>query len=304
MRWARWLLQLAKAQVDAGKRDEGNRDLRGLHDLDPAMRAVVNERLARLLIDAGKGESAGPAGRRTRPDDARHPRRCAKTRSATAPRPARPMPSAGLVDVGDPQHAPAATETDRSGRHAAPYRGPHLMSRPFHRPLRLVAGAALAVLLLAVAPRSRTCSTVGKDKRGEPRRWCRSRPANVAQQALGRQRWRRKVAGHGPAPGDRRRPRVMAAAVDGGDACTGPRPASPVWRYASELPLSGGPGAGEGLVVVGSLEGDVIALDAATGTEKGRPRSATRSLPRRRSAAAPSTCIPTMAGHRLRCDHR
>ncbi len=32
--------------------------------------------------------------------------------------------------------------------------------------------------------------------------------------------------------------------------------------------MSGGPGAGEGLVVVGSLEGDVIALDAATGAEK------------------------------------
>lgn len=32
--------------------------------------------------------------------------------------------------------------------------------------------------------------------------------------------------------------------------------------------FSGGPGAGDGLVVVGTLEGEVIALDAATGTEK------------------------------------
>lgn len=32
--------------------------------------------------------------------------------------------------------------------------------------------------------------------------------------------------------------------------------------------FSGGPGAGDGLVVVGTLEGEVVALDAATGTEK------------------------------------
>jgi outer membrane protein assembly factor BamB len=32
--------------------------------------------------------------------------------------------------------------------------------------------------------------------------------------------------------------------------------------------LSGGPGAGDGLVVVGSLEGDVVALDATTGAQK------------------------------------
>jgi len=32
--------------------------------------------------------------------------------------------------------------------------------------------------------------------------------------------------------------------------------------------LSGGPGAGDGLIVAGSLEGDVVALDAATGAEK------------------------------------
>jgi outer membrane protein assembly factor BamB len=44
---------------------------------------------------------------------------------------------------------------------------------------------------------------------------------------------------------------------------------------AKKRPLprySGGPGVGDGLVVVGSLEGDVIALDAATGTEKWRAK--------------------------------
>src|SRR5690606_28969172 len=38
------------------------------------------------------------------------------------------------------------------------------------------------------------------------------------------------------------------------------------------LPLSGGPGVGGGLVVVGSLKGDVIALDADTGAERWRAR--------------------------------
>lgn len=44
---------------------------------------------------------------------------------------------------------------------------------------------------------------------------------------------------------------------------------------AKKRPLprfAGGPGVGDGLVVVGSLEGDVIALDAATGTEKWRAK--------------------------------
>ena len=38
------------------------------------------------------------------------------------------------------------------------------------------------------------------------------------------------------------------------------------WRF------SGGPGAGDGLVAIGTLDGDVIALDAATGAEKWRAK--------------------------------
>jgi outer membrane protein assembly factor BamB len=41
-----------------------------------------------------------------------------------------------------------------------------------------------------------------------------------------------------------------------------------LWRTATKLPLSGGPGAGEGLVVAGASHGDIIALDAATGAVK------------------------------------
>ena len=143
------------------------------------------------------------------------------------------------------------------------------MSRPFHRPLRLVAGAALAVLLLG------GCTTVknlfdgrGKDKSLEPTPLVQITPTvNVARL------WGASIGGGEKSLGMGQHPaiadgRVYAAAVDGGVHALDLKTGQSVWRYASELPLSGGPGAGEGLVVVGSLEGDVIALDAATGIEK------------------------------------
>lgn len=143
------------------------------------------------------------------------------------------------------------------------------MSRPFHRPLRLVAGAALAVLLLG------GCTTVknlfdgrGKDKSLEPTPLVQITPSvNVARL------WGASIGGGEKSLGMGQHPaiadgRVYAAAVDGGVHALDLKTGQSVWRYASELPLSGGPGAGEGLVVVGSLEGDVIALDAATGIEK------------------------------------
>ena len=51
-------LQLAKAQVDAGKRDDAIATLRGLDKVDADLRPVVQQRLARLLIDAGKHDEA------------------------------------------------------------------------------------------------------------------------------------------------------------------------------------------------------------------------------------------------------
>ena len=143
------------------------------------------------------------------------------------------------------------------------------MSRPYHRPLRLVAGFALAALLLG------GCTTVknlfdgrGKDKSLEPTPLVQITPSvNVARL------WSASIGGGEKSLGMGQHPaiadgRVYAAAVDGGVHALDLKTGQSVWRYASELPLSGGPGAGEGLVVVGSLEGDVIALDAATGTEK------------------------------------
>jgi len=51
-------LDLAKAQADGGKRDDAIATLRGTTAEDPAIQAVVTQRLARLLIDGGKSEEA------------------------------------------------------------------------------------------------------------------------------------------------------------------------------------------------------------------------------------------------------
>lgn len=51
-------MQLARAQLDAGKRDVAIETLRGVASPDPALAAVVRQRLARLLIDAGQGQEA------------------------------------------------------------------------------------------------------------------------------------------------------------------------------------------------------------------------------------------------------
>lgn len=51
-------LALAKAQVAQERHDEAIATLRSIRTEDPALAAVVNERLARLLVDAGKGAEA------------------------------------------------------------------------------------------------------------------------------------------------------------------------------------------------------------------------------------------------------
>ena len=51
-------MDLAKAQLDAGKRDEAIATLRAVNSNDAGITLVARQRLARLLIDAGKGEDA------------------------------------------------------------------------------------------------------------------------------------------------------------------------------------------------------------------------------------------------------
>ena len=51
-------MQLAEAQLGAGKRDDAIATLRGIEPANPQLAAVVSERLARLLLDAGKHQEA------------------------------------------------------------------------------------------------------------------------------------------------------------------------------------------------------------------------------------------------------
>lgn len=51
-------LELAEAQVEAGKRDDAIATLRAADATDPRLGGIVTERLARLLVDAGKPADA------------------------------------------------------------------------------------------------------------------------------------------------------------------------------------------------------------------------------------------------------
>ena len=51
-------LDLAQAQVAAGQRDAAIASLRNVRSSDPGLAQIRSQRLARLLIDAGKGEEA------------------------------------------------------------------------------------------------------------------------------------------------------------------------------------------------------------------------------------------------------
>ncbi|RDZ28471.1 outer membrane protein assembly factor BamB [Lysobacter silvisoli] len=78
--------------------------------------------------------------------------------------------------------------------------------------------------------------------------------------------------------------RVYAAAIEGGVHAFDLQTGKAVWDYLpmrqgedsgkkdKDIRLSGGPGAGEGLVVVGGMDGEVIALDASSGAEKWRAK--------------------------------
>jgi outer membrane protein assembly factor BamB len=64
--------------------------------------------------------------------------------------------------------------------------------------------------------------------------------------------------------------RVFAAAHNGEVVALDAATGKKVWSIKSELPLSAGPGYADGLLVLGSSDGDLLALDAATGAEQWR----------------------------------
>src|SRR5262249_39781543 len=66
--------------------------------------------------------------------------------------------------------------------------------------------------------------------------------------------------------------RVFAAGRKGEVAAFDLNSGRPLWRVKTKLALSGGPGAGSGLVVIGSAFGDLIALNEADGATRWKVR--------------------------------
>ena len=98
-------LQLAKTQAESGKRDDAIATLRNLRDVDADLRPIVRERLARLLIDAGKAKDALPLlddDKNPAMLDVRGDARFALGERAQAQKDY--LQALALVDVGDPQH--------------------------------------------------------------------------------------------------------------------------------------------------------------------------------------------------------
>ncbi len=61
---------------------------------------------------------------------------------------------------------------------------------------------------------------------------------------------------------------VFVANHDGKVVAFNPANGKQLWSTATKLPITGGPGVGEGLVVAGASHGNIVALDAATGAVK------------------------------------
>jgi len=64
--------------------------------------------------------------------------------------------------------------------------------------------------------------------------------------------------------------RIFAGSVDGRIASFDATTGKEVWGIKTNLPLSAGPGYGDGLLAFGTSDGDLIALDAANGMERWR----------------------------------
>ncbi|GHB94557.1 YfgM family protein [Thermomonas carbonis] len=98
-------LQLAKAQAESGKRDDAIATLRNLREVDADLRPIVRQRLARLLIDAGKPKDALPLlddDKNPSMLDVRGDARFALGERALAQKDY--LKALALVDVADPEH--------------------------------------------------------------------------------------------------------------------------------------------------------------------------------------------------------
>lgn len=155
-----------------------------------------------------------------------------------------------------------------------------LTMRIVRRADSIIGGFVLAVLLTA-------CGTVrdylgGTDNTEPPAElvdfnpelkieevWSRSIGAGVSKYYLKL----RPMIAEGHVYAADRKGRVSAYAAESGDQ---------IWQTDTDFPVSGGPGGGGGLILVGGSDGQVVALAAATGEEKWRTRVSSEVL------AAPS----------------
>ncbi|PJJ97795.1 outer membrane protein assembly factor BamB [Lysobacteraceae bacterium NML75-0749] len=141
---------------------------------------------------------------------------------------------------------------------------------------RLTRVSAIAVCAVALAG----CSTMkgwfsSKEKKSEKPAELVDFTASVNPQKI----WSVNLGKGDAASGARQRPvvdggRVYAAAAGAGVRALNLDNGQTLWSWSGEKKSrwSGGPGVGDGLVVVGSLDGEVIALDAMNGTERWRSK--------------------------------
>ncbi|MDH3352382.1 MAG: outer membrane protein assembly factor BamB [Gammaproteobacteria bacterium] len=74
--------------------------------------------------------------------------------------------------------------------------------------------------------------------------------------------------------------RIYAASRDGNVVALHPETGKTIWRTQLETELSGGPGVGEGIVVVGAADGFLLALDSESGVERWRVNISGETLAR------------------------
>lgn len=140
-----------------------------------------------------------------------------------------------------------------------------------NRPVLRIIGIAACVIALS------GCATVkgwfggkGSSKEAKPAALVKITPqVNVSEV------WSAKLGGTELRVGARQRPvvldgRVYAAGSGSSVRALDLQTGQAVWTWAGDenARFAGGPGVGDGTVAVGGLNGEVIALDAATGTEK------------------------------------